>query len=190
MVKTIRCWDLAASVKSEVNTDPDATASVLMGMDKDGYVYIMDASELYGRSSQVTDAIHWKAGVDGKGNTIGIPQDPSAAGKVAFAHYANPLIHKGYRVKKLITRKGKLERFQPFSNAAENNMIIMVKGDWNKKYIQQLEDFDPQRKRGHDDFVDCTSDGYNYLVAGKTFSEGFKFDISKRMKPNVFNLNQ
>lgn len=151
LVKTIRCWDLAGSVKSEVNNDPDATASVLMGIDKTGHIYIIDASELYGRPSQVTDAIHWKAEVDGKNTPVGIPQDPSAAGKLAFSHYANPLIHKGFRVKKLVTRKGKLERFQPFSNAAENSMVTIVRGSWNKKYMQQLEDFDPQRKRGHDD---------------------------------------
>lgn len=160
-----------------------------MGLGKDGTVYILDAMEMYGRPAQITDKMHWKAGVDGKNTWIGIPQDVGAGGKTQFQHYAYPLQHKGYLIKKFPARKGKIERFQPFSNAAENGMVVMVKGDWNKKYIQQLEDFDPDRKRGHDDMVDATSDAYNFLISGKSFSEGFKFDISKRMKPNVFNLN-
>lgn len=151
MKKIIRCWDLAASVESEVYRDPDATASTLMGLGVDDNIYVIDACDLFGRSAQVSEALLWKAESDGKNTQIGLPLDPSSAGKVQFEHYSKPLILKGYRIKKMKTRKGKLERFQGFSNAAENGMVYVVRGDWNRKWIQQLEDFDPMRKRGHDD---------------------------------------
>lgn len=188
MKKVIRSWDLAASVKSEVHTDPDATACTLMGLGVDDNIYVIDAYEMYGRSAQVTDKIHWKAEADGKNVNIALPLDPSAAGKVAFEHYSKPLIMKGYKVKKMKTRKGKLERFQGFSNAAENGMVYVVRGDWNKKWLQQLEDFDPMRKRGHDDFVDTASDGYNWLTTTKNLPNKFKFDTASLVKANRFNI--
>ena len=151
LTKAIRCWDLASSVKSEVNSDPDATASVLMGTDSNGRIYIIDACDLFGRPAQVSDKILERGIMDGKATPIGIPQDVGAAGVVAFSHYANPLMQRGFKVKRMKARKGKLERFQGFSNAAENGMVTIVRGDWNRKFMSQLEDFDPQRKRGHDD---------------------------------------
>jgi predicted phage terminase large subunit-like protein len=151
MKRVIRAYDLAASVKSEINSDPDWTAGVLMGLGEDGYIYIINAKEELARPAGVMKLIQDTAEYDGKGVAIGLPQDAGQAGIIAYQHYAQPLVLMGYKVKKFKTRKGKLERFSGFSNAAENNMVRIVKGDWNDKYITQLENFDPDRKRQHDD---------------------------------------
>jgi len=149
--KVIRAYDLAASVKSEINSDPDWTAGVKIGLGEDGCFYVMNAKEILARPAGVAKLIQETAVMDGKNVPIGIPQDAGAGGLIQFEHYAKPLILKGYKVKKAKTRKGKLERFSGFSNAAENGMVKIVKGDWNDKYITQLENFDPDRKRQHDD---------------------------------------
>lgn len=151
LTKAIRCWDLAASVPSETNPNPDSTASVLMGLGEDGNVYIMNAMEFQMRPSGVLENILERAEMDGKNIPIGIPLDPAAAGKIAFDHYAKPLILRGYKVKKLKTRLGKLQRFLGFSNAAENGMVYIIKGDWNDKFVKQLEFFDPEKRRTRDD---------------------------------------
>lgn len=186
IIKSIRAWDLAASVKSEVNSDPDWTAGVHIGLGEDGYFYIIDAVDALERPAGVEKLIHDTAAFDGKNVPVSLPQDGGQAGIIAFEHYARPLILKGYKVKKAKTRKGKLERFSGFSNAAENGMVRIVKGRWNDKFILQLENFDPERKRQHDDFVDSVADGYNWLISGKKLPEKFLFNPSSLRKQNVW----
>lgn len=151
MTKIIRAYDLAASVKSEINTDPDWTACVKMGMGDDGCFYIINAKEILSRPAGVQKLMIETAEFDGKNTPISIPQDAGAGGLIQYEHYAKPMILRGYKVKKAKARKSKLERFSGFSNAAENRMIKIVRGDWNDKYIAQLENFDPERRRQHDD---------------------------------------
>ena len=151
MKRVIRAYDLAASVKSEINTDPDWTACVKMGLGEDGYIYILDAKDLLARPAGVSKFILDNASFDGKRIPVGLPLDSGAGGVIQFEHYSKPLILSGYKVKRFKTRKGKLERFSGFSNAAENGIVKVLKGLWNDKYISQLENFDPERKRQHDD---------------------------------------
>lgn len=185
-LKTIRSWDLASSIESELSTDPDYSASVKISLCDDGMFYVEHANDFRARPAGVSAQIMQKAEFDGKNCPIGLPQDVGQAGVVAFQHYARPLILKGFKVKKMKTRKGKVERFSGFSNAAENGMVRIVKGDWNDRYISQLENFDPDRKRQHDDLVDATSDSYNFLVSGKTLPETLK--IPKLNKPNQWTF--
>jgi predicted phage terminase large subunit-like protein len=184
MKKVIRAYDLAASIKSEINSDPDSTACVKIGIGEDGYIYVLNAKEILARPAGVAKLIQDTAEYDGRNVPISLPQDAAAGGLIQFEHYAKPLILAGYKVKRSKTRKGKLERFSGFSNAAENGMVRIVKGDWNDKYISQLENFDPERRRQHDDFVDCTSDGYNWLISGKKLPE--KFTLPSLTKMNEF----
>lgn len=150
-LKTIRCWDLASSLVSETNPDPDFTACVKMSLCEDGYFYLEHSDEFRERPAGVQRELMKRAETDGRNVPVGIPLDVGAAGQVAFENYARPLIVAKYPVKKMKTRKGKLERFLPFSNAAENGMIKIVNGPWVKRLIQQLEGFDPDKKRQHDD---------------------------------------
>lgn len=151
IVKTIRAWDLAASVKSEINNDPDWTAGVKVGLGEDGYFYVLHATEALERPAGVAKLLGDISEMDGRKIPVSIPVDGGQSGIIAFEHYARPLIMRGFQVKKAKTRKGKLERFSGFSNAAENGLVRIVKGAWNEKYIAQLENFDPEKRRQHDD---------------------------------------
>jgi predicted phage terminase large subunit-like protein len=184
--KIIRCWDFASSKESEANPNPDFSASVLMGLGEDGYLYILHATHFRERPAGVLTQVESLANFDGKQTHIGIPLDPGHAGEVAFQTYARPLILNGFTVKKMKTRKGKIERFSPFSNAAENGLVRIVKGAWNKEYYQELERFTGENKREKDDMVDCTSDCYNWLISGKKLPEKFLFNPSSLTKLNIW----
>lgn len=186
-LKTIRCWDLAGSVASELNADPDSTAGVKISLCEDGYFYVESAKEVIARPAGVEKLINDTAMMDGKNCPIGIPKDSASGGIVQFQHYARPLILAGYKVKQMKSgNRGKLERFTPFSNAAENGLVRIVRGSWNEKYLKQLEDFDPERRRQHDDYVDSTADSYNWLVSGKKLPDKFKFNSSSLTQVNTF----
>ena len=59
----------------------------------------------------------------------------------------------------------KLKAFQPFAICAENNMVYVLKADWNPSWFDELEQFDPSSRCGHDDQVDSAADAYNGLVS-------------------------
>ena len=188
MKKVIRCWDFASSKESESNPDPDYSACVKIGLGEDDYFYILHADHFRERPAGVMERLKAYCELDGKNCPVGLPLDPSAAGQVAFDNYAKPLILNGVQVKKMKTRKGKIERFLPFSNAAENNRVRMVVGNWNKEYISELEGFTGLNRREHDDYVDATSDGYNWLLGGKKLPEKLKFNPSSLTKINQFSF--
>lgn len=187
MKKVIRCWDFASSVESEVNPDPDYSAGVKIGLGEDGLIYVLHATKFRERPAGVLTKVKNMAEFDGRNCPVGIPLDPGHAGEVAFQNYAKPLILNRYKVKKMKTRKGKVERFIPFSNAAENGMVRIVKGKWNKDYFTELERFTGENKREHDDQVDATSDCYNWLVSGKQLPKSFRFKTSNVMKKNLLS---
>lgn len=188
LTKVTRCYDLASSLATEANPNPDWTACTLMGHGIDGNIYVLHADKFRERPAGVSRRIQQYAELDGKNVFIGLPLDPSAAGKVAFEAYAKPLIFAGYKVKKHPPRRGKVDRFLPFSNAAENGMITVVKGDWNKTWFTELEGFTGQGRRESDDLVDSTSDSYNWLVSGKKLPDSFKLPNANLTKVNDFRM--
>jgi predicted phage terminase large subunit-like protein len=183
--KVIRSWDFASSLESEANTDPDFSACVKIGLGEDGYFYVLHADHFRDRPAGVLSKVLSYCELDGKNCPVGIPLDPGQAGRVAFEVYAKPLVQAGYAVKKMKTRKGKVERFLPFSNAAENNLVRIVKGNWNRDFIKELEAFDGEsRRRKFDDIVDACSDSYNWLISGKKLPDKFRFNPASITKIN------
>lgn len=184
LVKVTRCYDLASSIPSEANPNPDFTACTLMGLGEDGNIYVLHADKFQERPAGVAKAIREYAEKDGKNVVIGLPLDPSAAGKVAFESYARPLILNGYRVKKHPARGSKVDRILPFSNASENGMVYVVEGEWNKQWLTELEGFTGTKRHERDDLVDSTGDSYNWLTSGKQLPE--KFTVPNILKVNDF----
>ena len=182
-LRTIRCWDLAVSEVSEVNPNPDYTASVKMSLCDDGYFYVEHCSKFRHGPNLVQKKIMETAKNDGRNIPVGIPLDPGAQGVVAYETWAKPLILGGHIVKKLKTRKGKLERFMGFANASENGLVKIVRGDWNDEFFAQLELFDGSGKT-KDDIVDSCSDSYNWLISGKKLPEKFSLNPSTLTRIN------
>lgn len=165
-VKRVRAWDVAGSIKSELNPDPDFTVGVLISKDKFGVYYVEDVVRFRARFGEVFDRIVATAKEDGDETLIVIPQDAGAAGKAYAMTMIRDLSEHGFYAKAKPTNQSKITRFAPFCSASEAGSIKIVKGDWNEDFIQELTDFDGGRKRRrHDDQVDAAGDAFMYLCS-------------------------
>ena len=173
-LQEVRSWDLASSVATEINRDPDYTCGVKMGRSKDGTYYIIDAYRFRDLPDKVLKSIIKVAYQDGLKCTVTIPRDPGSAGVIANKYYVSVLAEAGVAPKTLppTPHSSKLDKFKPFAAISQAGKVKMLKGDWNSWYINELSVFNGGRK-GHDDAVDGTSDAFNTLckqIVMPTFS--------------------
>lgn len=166
--RTVRAFDFAGSLKSDINPYPDYTASVRMNRTKEGDYVIDDVRRHRIRYGD------WKRFVldcakDDPPDTIYlIPVDPNAMARKATEQFARELSEAGLSVRQMNTRGSKVDRFRPFSSMAQNGGVSFVKNcgmDYeNKQYntldfvYKELEAFDGQRRggeNGKDDRQTC-----------------------------------
>lgn len=173
VTRRCRAWDVAGTLASEANPDPDYTAGVLIARTRDGSFVIEDVIKVRKRSGENLDFMIETAKKDramfGNNVTTILPQDPAEAGKAIKRVRASEFALNGVPVKfeKVGTRKSKLDKFTPFSAAAENGIIYVIKAKWNDEYFKELEVFDGVSRKFHDDQVDATSTSYNNLATKK-----------------------
>lgn len=182
--RTARSWDKAATLPSEVYPDPDYTVGLKGSLGVDGHVYIEGMTRGRWRPSGVQDAIEKDAINDGD-CIVTIPVDAGAAGKAEADNCASKLFALGVTVKKKQTHQNKVKRFEPVAAMAENEMIHVVKGDWNEKFFDELEQFTGEQK-GHDDIVDALSDLVNELVLKKSCGSFELPNLGGMMQTNHF----
>jgi predicted phage terminase large subunit-like protein len=161
----VRSWDLAASVPSESNPNPDWTAGVKMSRDRWGTYCIEDCNRFRKLTDSVLKEIVKTAVHDGLDDTqVTIPRDPGAGGKTANASFIRTLAENGVAAKSVVVsgHTSKISKFLPFCAYAESGGVTMVRGDWNEQFLAELEDFIGDRNQ-KDDQVDGTSDAFNTL---------------------------
>ena len=160
---TIRSWDLAATEKSALKTDPDWTAGVLMGRASDGRVYILDARRTREESADVQRFVRGTAIEDWErwnNRRVFIPQDPGQAGKAQVGDYTKNVLPE-FGVESEQVSGDKVTRATPFASQQRSNNIVLVRGPWNKAFVDECTGFP---KGSHDDQVDAGSSGYERLV--------------------------
>ncbi|WP_372395287.1 phage terminase large subunit (plasmid) [Azospirillum sp. HJ39] len=162
VARRVRCWDLAATSSAQ-SEDPDWTAGVKMARDAAGIFYVEDVRRMRETSWQVERAILNTASTDGKSVPIGMPQDPGAAGKAQAAYMVRQLA--GYIVKIESETGSKETRAAPFAAQAEAGNVMLVKGDWNDAFIDELCSFP---NAAHDDQVDAAAGAFRRLLDGGT----------------------
>lgn len=165
-VSKIRSWDLAASVPNEANNFKcDYTAGVLMSKDKFGNFYIEDVVRFQKQIDGVLKEIVNTAYADGLDVEHTIPCDPGQAGKVANRFYTTFLAEHGVSCKTVTVsgHSGKTQRFSPFASVSANKSVKIVRGAWNRDYLDELCSFNGDRKN-LDDQCDATSDAFNMLA--------------------------
>lgn len=147
----VRAWDLASS-----ENEGDYTAGVREAKGRDGYIYIVDVQRAQLGPDGVENRIKQTAQVDGKAVSIRLPQDPGQAGKAQAKNFVTML--SGFTVKAEAVSGDKITRAQPFAAQVNVGNVKMLKGDWNKAFIEELRNF-PNGK--YDDQVDAASDAFN-----------------------------
>ncbi|MFT4020063.1 MAG: phage terminase large subunit [Acinetobacter sp.] len=156
ILNTVRAWDLGAT-----EGEGDYTAGVKEAKSKDGYTYIIDIQRAQLGPDNVNKRLKQTAQLDGKTVKICLPQDPGQAGKSQVAAFGKLLA--GYTVEAHSISGDKITRAQPFAAQVNLGNVRMLRGDWNKDFIDELRNF-PNGK--HDDQVDAASDAYNDLNGG------------------------
>lgn len=160
----VRSWDLAASVPTESQRDPDWTCGVKLGRSKAGIYYILDAYRFRKLTDGVIKEIISTANRDGDKCQVTLPRDAGAGGKIANSYFIKTLAENGVAAKSVVMsgHSGKIQRFLPFSSLCESGCVRMLRGPWNSWYIDELSVFNGGRQ-GHDDAVDASSDAFNQL---------------------------
>ena len=199
VIATVRTFDFAATLKSDVNPNPDYTASVRMRKLKNGLYVIDDVVRTRIRVGDWEDFVLTCSYKDPIRTDYIIPQDPGAAAERAVKGFVRGLAEKGLYVKKTkVTNRGKLDRFRPFASIAQNDGVLFMSNCGNdlengkvnelEFVYKELESFTGERKRsevGHDDMVDCISDAFNALASKTTSLSGINKGLSEMNKQLV-----
>lgn len=162
-----RAWDLAATEATPQNKSPDKTAGVLMARLKSGQFIVLDVFtgclnaagvRQAVRSIAIQDRINYRC------NSIHIPQDPGQAGKEQAQSYVSFLA--GFNVQTERINGNKINRAEPFAAQWQQGNVLLLRGDWNRIYTNELSSFPDGL---HDDLVDASADAFNSLTKIRNF---------------------
>jgi len=161
---TVRTFDFAMTLKSDLNTSPDYTVSTLMHKLKDGTYAVASVTRHRMLSGDWINFIIEISKDDPKGTSYYLPLDPGPMAKRAHIILKRDLAELGLACQTINTNSSKLDRFRPFSAFAQTGGVKFVKGcgvdlenkinNENKFIYNELEAFTGERKKGengHDD---------------------------------------
>lgn len=166
VVRWVRCWDLAATEKTE-DGDPAFTAGVLIGKRKNGRYVIADVINKQMSASDVRKTIKLTAQADRaayKRVRIRLPKDPGQAGKEQAESYIKFL--SGFDVTTEAESGSKEARAEPMAAQWQAGNFDIVYGDWNEEFLLQLENF-PNGK--FKDMVDASANGFAEIETKNVF---------------------
>lgn len=164
VVGVVRAWDDPAT-----RDGGDWTVGVLMAIARSGIVHVIDVVRIQGSPLEVerlkAATAHADARLTNRRAVILLQQEPGAAGKsYVDAQMRGPLL--GFAVKVEHPSGDKYTRALPMSSAAQAGNIKLVRGKWNKDFIDELEQAGPDEKLyDHDDQWDAGSSAFNYLAS-------------------------
>lgn len=161
----VRSWDLASSVPSETNNNPDYTAGVKLSRDPYGVYYVEDVQRFRKLSDGVLKEIIAVAKDDGPDTQVTIPRDPGSGAKVANQFFTRVLAEAGIPARSIVVsgHTSKSARFAPFCTLAESGSVRIVRGSWVEDFLRELEYYEPGNRNQKDDQVDAVGDAFNTL---------------------------
>lgn len=169
VVQWVRCWDLAATEKTEKG-DPAYTAGVLIGKRKNGRYIVADVVNKQMSASDVRKTIKLTAQTDRalyKRVRIRLPQDPGQAGKEQAQSYIKFL--SGFDVTVVLESGSKESRAEPMAAQWQAGNFDIVIGDWNEAFLTQLENFPDGKFK---DMVDAAANGFAEIEIKSAFNVG------------------
>jgi predicted phage terminase large subunit-like protein len=156
--RVVRYWD-----KAGTRGGGAYTVGLKMGITSDGFYEILDVRRGQWEASERERIIKQTAGMDGRAVQIGVEQEPGSGGKESVQSTVRNLAGFHVRVDRPVGAKEL--RADPLAVQVNEGNVRMVKGDWNKEYLEELKYF-PHSK--YKDQVDASSGAFNMLVPRKT----------------------
>jgi predicted phage terminase large subunit-like protein len=156
--RTVRFWDRAATEVSPTNLDPDSTSGTKMHKYANGTYVIENVVNIKEKPLNVERTILNTAKQDTARCRIVLEQEPGGSGVADVANYVRLL--SGFDVRKVKAVTDKVTRALPFSAQCQAGNVMLLKGQWNDRFLKELENF-PKGK--HDDDVDSASGAFNEL---------------------------
>jgi predicted phage terminase large subunit-like protein len=152
--RRVRYWDLAAS-----QNDGDYSSGVLVSKTDDGIYYIEDVQRGQLSSHNAELLVKQTAEIDSKATRIYMEQEPGSSGKAVISTYTRIL--QGYPFRGDRVTGPKEVRADPFAAQCEAGNVKLVKGAWNREYLEELALFP---NGDHDDQVDASSGAFDKLA--------------------------
>jgi len=154
----VRYWDLAATAPKK-GKNPDFTAGCLM-VAKAGQYWIVDMRHDRLNPAAIEKLLGATWQQDGNDIPIRMEQEGGSSGKISVQYFARHVL-VGADFAGIPSTKSKEIRANPVSAAAEAGNVFMVRGEWNKNCLDELESFSPECD--HDDQVDAISGAFSFL---------------------------
>ena len=155
----VRAWDQASTEGAG-----DYSAGVLVGYERgkpleERVYYVLDVARGQWGTDTRNKQIKQTAQLDGRTVKIRGAQDPGNAGKDTAIAFVRMLA--GYPVKTERVSGDKSVRADPFSAQVNAGNVKLVKGAWNKEFIEELRQFP---NGSNDDQVDAAADAFTELA--------------------------
>lgn len=165
-----RFWDLAATAESLSSRDPDYVTATLMAH-HEGKYYVLDQIRERLDPEQVERLVFQTAELDGPAVHVTIEQEPGASGKMLVEYFIRELA--GYKVEGQVASGDKVVRAQPFAGQLNAGNVILLKGPWNRAWLQEHAQFNQGR---YDDQVDSSSGAFSKLAQQRRRWRDQRFD--------------
>jgi predicted phage terminase large subunit-like protein len=155
----VRGWDFAGTEAKMIKADPDYTASALIGWSSSLGKWIIGHTEQLREEAHVVERlVKERAEMDGTKVQIQLAQDPGQAGKAQAQNYLRML--GKFSVTASPVTGDKMARALTWAGKAGGGLVLMVEGDWNKPFLDELTSFPTG---AHDDQVDAVSSAFDKL---------------------------
>lgn len=154
-LRKVRFYDLAVSAK----TTADYSVGVLMGLDTSTQdIYLLDVYRRQTNPTSVYDDIRQNAQIDG--NSVPIYLEAENSARVQLDHMLRDATLRQYALNLVKPDGDKYTRATPFASRVNNGKVKMLRGAWNRAYLDEFAVF-PMGK--NDDQVDASSGAYGQL---------------------------
>ncbi len=162
LVRTIRAWDLAASLP-EPGKNPDFTVGLKLGVMADHRLVVLDVLRFQASPAQVEARIQATARADGAATILALPQDPGQAGAAQVAMLTRGL--GGFHVVATPEMGAKVTRAMPAATQVDAGNLSLLAAPWNDMFLAEIRAFPDSLK---DDQVDALSRAVNILATTST----------------------
>jgi len=159
LVKVVRYWDKAGTKDGGAYT-----AGVKIASLRDGSYAVLDVVRGQWQAFQREKVIKQTAQADGLDVTVWVEQEPGSGGKESAESTIKNLA--GYIVKAERATGDKEVRAEPYAVQVEAGNVVLLKGAWNKAFIEEHKSFPV----GYKDQVDSASGGFNKVALGSTYN--------------------